>query len=259
MDELTLLLKTIVKEKNGVEIGGPSGAGPPIYAHAMQMDNIVFSPNTIWCSQTEDYHYFPDKRGKTIFNDGTDIKDVRDNSYDFIFASHCLEHIANPIRALKEWLRIIKTNGHIILILPEKSICFDHKREYSSFETLLSQYHKNVGEDDLSTLPEILQKHDLSKDPPAGTFPQFAQRSLDNLNNRCLHHYVYNPDLLKQISDYMQCEFIFTYTEGINIWFIMKKKVQLDDVVDRLENMELKLLNMMQKINRISENILYEK
>ena len=60
-------------------------------------------------------------------------------------------------------------------------------------------------------------------DPPAGNFEQFTKRSLNNLNNRCLHHYVYSPDLLKQISAYLECEVIYTVTEGVNIWFIMKK------------------------------------
>ena len=34
-------------------------------------------------------------------------------------------------------------------------------------------------------------------DLPAGNFTQFKQRSLDNYNNRCLHHYVYSENLLR--------------------------------------------------------------
>jgi len=56
-----------------------------------------------------------------------------------------LEHIANPLKAINEWLRIIKNGGYVIIIVPEKSCCFDHKRNYSKFSTLLSQYEKNVG------------------------------------------------------------------------------------------------------------------
>ena len=121
-------------------------------------------------------------------------------------------------------MRIIKNDGYIIIIVPEKSICFDHRREYSKFSTLLSQYQKNVGEDDLSTLKEILINHDLDKDKPAGTFVEFIKRSFDNYNNRCLHHYVYNYDLLLEICNYFNCLFIFKETCGINIWFIMKKQ-----------------------------------
>jgi SAM-dependent methyltransferase len=41
--------------------------------------------------------------------------------YDFCFASHVLEHIANPLKALQGWIRIVKPGGHIILVLPEKN------------------------------------------------------------------------------------------------------------------------------------------
>jgi ubiquinone/menaquinone biosynthesis C-methylase UbiE len=186
---------------------------------------LFFSKNTVWSQHTENkYDYYPGKSGKVFINDAVNITNISDESYDFCFASHCLEHIANPIKAVKEWLRIVKQNGYIILILPEKSHCFDHKRKYSLISTLISQYEKNVGEDDLSTLPEILANHDLSMDSPAGNFEQFCKRSLDNYNNRCLHHYVYNSDLLNQITEYVGAEFIYTVTNGLDIWFILKKK-----------------------------------
>jgi hypothetical protein len=92
------------------------------------------------------------------------------------------------------------------------------------FSTLLSQYKNNVGEDDLSTLPEILKNHDLSMDPPAGDLRAFTKRSLDNFNNRCLHHYIYNDELLMSNCFYFNCEFIYKETQGVNRWFIMMKK-----------------------------------
>ena len=134
-----------------------------------------------------------------------------------------MEHIANPLKAIKEWLRIIKNGGYIIIVVPEKSFCFDHKRDYSKFSTLLSQYEKDVGEDDLSTLPEILSKHDLSLDLPAGDLGNFTKRSLDNFNNRGLHHYVYNDELLIEICNYFKATFIYKETQGLDRWFIMQK------------------------------------
>jgi len=31
--------------------------------------------------------------------------------YDFLLASHCLEHMANPLCAFQEWLRVLKKKG----------------------------------------------------------------------------------------------------------------------------------------------------
>jgi SAM-dependent methyltransferase len=221
---LSEILEKIAKDKLGVEIGGKSDSGEVIYKNVDSMDNVVFSNETIWGNHSDEFNFFGNKKGKIIINDATNISDIGNEKYDFCFASHCLEHIANPLKAVKEWLRIIKNDGYIVLILPEKTVCFDHNRKISKFSTLLSQFEKGVNEDDLSTLVEILQNHDLSMDRPAGDLGQFTKRSLDNMNNRCLHHYVYDPQLLQDICNFFGCEFIYTVTENINIWFIMKKK-----------------------------------
>lgn len=41
-------------------------------------------------------------------------------SMDFVFSSHLLEHIVDTKKALKEWMRVIKQNGHLCLYLPHK-------------------------------------------------------------------------------------------------------------------------------------------
>ena len=220
---LNELLNKLTYNKKGVEIGGPSNSGTVIYESCQDLDNVIFSKNTVWSKHDEDYIFYEGKKGKVIVNDAVNVSDVNDETYDFCFSSHSLEHIANPLKAIEEWLRILKKDGVIILIVPEKSVCFDHNRQYSSFSKILEQYEQNVGEDDLSTLPEILLNHDLTMDPPAGDYASFYTRSLDNFNNRCLHHYVYNDELLLTICEHYKCHFIYTETIGVNRWFIMKK------------------------------------
>lgn len=41
-------------------------------------------------------------------------------SMDFVFSSHLLEHMEDPLSALKEWWRVIKHNGYLILYLPHR-------------------------------------------------------------------------------------------------------------------------------------------
>ena len=40
------------------------------------------------------------------------------NSVDFVFSSHTLEHLEDPGSALKEWVRVIKPEGVLFLYLP---------------------------------------------------------------------------------------------------------------------------------------------
>jgi predicted SAM-dependent methyltransferase len=43
-----------------------------------------------------------------------------DRSLDFVFSSHLLEHMSDPGAVLKEWSRIVKDGGHLILYLPDE-------------------------------------------------------------------------------------------------------------------------------------------
>ncbi len=51
------------------------------------------------------------------WNDGLNLP-VNDGSQDYVFSSHCLEHIHEWGDALKEWTRAIKTGGILFLYLP---------------------------------------------------------------------------------------------------------------------------------------------
>ena len=219
------IVEGITKDKNGLEIGGISNStGKYIYSSCKNLDNVIFSSDTVWQKYNDtQYKFFENKEGKIILNDAVNLKDIKTELYDFVFSSHCLEHIANPLLAISEWLRVLKYEGYLIIVVPEKSECFDHKRNYSKFETILSQYKNNIGENDLSTLSEILKYHDLSMDSGIKNFEEFKNRSLNNFNNRCLHHYVYDDKLLEDICKYFNCEVFCKETIGINRWFIMKK------------------------------------
>ena len=115
------VLSNITYSKKGVEIGGPSYTGEILYQNATTIDNVIFSKNTIWSTHTDDYNYYPNKTGKVIVNDAVNITLVQNEYYDFCFSSHSLEHIANPLKAISEWLRITKNGGYVIIIVPEKS------------------------------------------------------------------------------------------------------------------------------------------
>lgn len=41
-----------------------------------------------------------------------------DNTFDLVIASDCLEHIEDDRKALKEWKRILKPNGKLIIFVP---------------------------------------------------------------------------------------------------------------------------------------------
>jgi SAM-dependent methyltransferase len=190
---------SLVRNKAGIEIGGPSAVfrrwyGPlPIYKHVATLDNCVFSRKTVWENHSDSYIFSEGRAtGKNIICDGSDMSIVRDDSYDFVLSSHNLEHFANPVKAIKEWQRVARPGGGLVLVLPNGAHTFDHRRQPTEVSHMLEDYERGTQEDDLTHLPEILQSHDLSMDSPAGTLEEFRLRSLNNFENRCLHHHVFS-------------------------------------------------------------------
>lgn len=189
----------LVEGKIGLDIGGPSAlfhenGGPlPVYGHAGAVDNCDISRKTVWATHQDSYVFNDHKApGRNIFCDGSSLSSIPDQTYDFVLSCHNLEHLANPVKALKEWKRVTRRNGGLILVLPHYRRTFDHRRAPTPVEHMMEDYESNMGEDDLSHLPEILKLHDLSLDLPAGSVQEFRERSSNNYSNRCLHHHVFD-------------------------------------------------------------------
>ena len=57
--------------------------------------------------------------------DAYDLSSFADESFDFLFSSHCLEHLFFQTAALAEWMRVIKVGGRMILYLPHPDYYFN--------------------------------------------------------------------------------------------------------------------------------------
>lgn len=206
------LTKRIVSSGCGLEIGGLSpifqkNSILPIYSYIDSLDNCNFSQNTVWegdirggLTYTYDEKHEP---GRQFLLEATDLNEIKNDVYDFLLSSHMIEHTANPIKALKEWMRVVKTGGHLILLIPHKNGAFDHHRPVTTLEHLIKDSEDGITEKDLTHLDEILKLHDLSKDLEAGTHAQFHERSKKNYENRCLHHHVFDVKLAVELIDYV--------------------------------------------------------
>lgn len=191
--------------KYGLEIGGPSNIfrkrnALPVYSFIDKLDNCDYSCTTVWANHAKEYVVNPNNNpGKVFICEGLALAEIPDKQYDVLLSSHNLEHFANPVKALKEWQRVLKPNGALILVLPYYLATFDHFRRPTDVDHMFLDYEMNIGEDDLTHLSEILAKHDLSMDPLAGSFDQFHKRSLNNYFNRCLHHHVFDQHNIREL------------------------------------------------------------
>lgn len=223
--------QNFVADKAGIEIGGPSGifnsiGYMPLYPAIKKLDGINFGKETVWEGELREgsYYRYENKTGYQYIAEGTHLPQISNDSYDFVLSCNNLEHIANPMLAIFEWKRIIKNGGVIILIVPNKTCNFDHKRSYTNFDHIIADYTNKTTEEDLTHLPEILQLHDLKRDPKAGSFEEFKQRSENNFQNRCLHHHVFNIDCLKKMMEYADMKVVLQHTSKTDVFIAARKK-----------------------------------
>lgn len=56
---------------------------------------------------------------------------VEDESFDFVYSSHCLEHMVDVRIALKNWFRVVREGGTLILYIPHRDL-YEKKRTLPS-------------------------------------------------------------------------------------------------------------------------------
>ena len=205
----------VFKGLRGIEIGGPSQLFSregllPVYEIAGSVDGCNYSADTLWTGnipEGETYKYLDDKpHGHQYICDATKLDKIPSDTYDFLLSSHVLEHVANPLQALTEWVRVLKPGGWLLLIVPRREATFDHNRPTTTLEHIRDDFSRNTQETDLTHLPEILQLHDLSMDPQAGTPEQFAARSKNNIANRCLHQHIFDLQLATAVCKHLNMQ-----------------------------------------------------
>jgi ubiquinone/menaquinone biosynthesis C-methylase UbiE len=73
------------------------------------------------------------RRFDRIFGDGdaTLMQGIDDETFFTVHASHVLEHIDDPITAVRNWFRILQTGGHLIIVVPHRDL-YERKKELPS-------------------------------------------------------------------------------------------------------------------------------
>jgi SAM-dependent methyltransferase len=57
-------------------------------------------------------------------NGNLDAMELPHGPFDFLFSSHCLEHIHNPVAALEHWKTRLRPGGVLFLYLPHPDMTY---------------------------------------------------------------------------------------------------------------------------------------
>jgi predicted SAM-dependent methyltransferase len=88
---------------------------------------------------------FPDLeniRAPDIVTDLESMNGVDDESIDFVIANHVMEHVEDPLRALKSMSRVLRPQGIAFIALPDKRFTFDKNRKITPLDHLIRDHEE---------------------------------------------------------------------------------------------------------------------
>jgi glycosyltransferase involved in cell wall biosynthesis len=129
----------------GLEIGG--SAHNSFGLKTRNVDNTA----ELTCFKQEEIKLCGDALPVDIVSPGDQLP-FEDNSVDFVISSHVIEHFPDPIKALKEWYRVVKPRGYLYIIAPHKERTFDKERNRSTLAELIERH-------ETGKVPETLNDH----------------------------------------------------------------------------------------------------
>jgi len=122
--------------------------------------------------------------------DANEITKYVQNEFDYVFSSHCLEHMHNPESAILEWWKLVKTEGHLIFTVPDEDLY-----EQGYFPSLFNNDHKSTFtlSKRQSWSPKSYNLIDLVNKLPNSKLIKIELQDMDYKRN-LLHHSVYTRD-----------------------------------------------------------------
>lgn len=93
---------------NGLDIGF---GGEPIVPSAICLDREPGHPHRA---------IHPNPTPTQLVGEASNLHWFKDGVLDYVFSSHCLEDFEDTVGVLREWLRVLKSGGYLILFLPDE-------------------------------------------------------------------------------------------------------------------------------------------
>ena len=224
-----------LNDAEAIEVGGPSalfrsGGLLPVYPVLTRLDGLQLADaHELWHGEMREGDFDPGEpelSGRLRLGEGGDLSFAPAGTYDAVLASHVVEHLANPIGALREWLRVLKPSGHLLVVLPHKEGCADHRRPTTTLAHLVEDETRATPEHDMTHADEVIALHDIARDPLARDPETLRLRALDNPANRAMHHHVFTTRSALRLLDHMNLHPINVETRWPHDIYVLARRLR---------------------------------
>jgi SAM-dependent methyltransferase len=181
----------------------PSARGLEIGAHARPVKGLT-------PFFTDAVASFAGSRGRVDFLSDALALPVPDDTLDYLCSSHVLEHLPNTLAALHEWHRVLRPNGWLYLVVPDKRYTFDAPRTVTPARHFLGDFLRGAAPADSAPhIDEFVYQTDWAKlrldCPPTQRVTEQQKIHAEYLQQLRrgepidIHFHTFTPDSLKAL------------------------------------------------------------
>jgi 2-polyprenyl-3-methyl-5-hydroxy-6-metoxy-1,4-benzoquinol methylase len=245
MDRVQIITENIRKDQLVLEIG-PSfrplvkkkdGYNVKILDHATTRELIEkYKCHNIDTSDIEEVDY--------VFQGERIPELVKNERYDYILASHVIEHVPDLIGFLQDCETILKIGGEVRLAIPDKKFCFDYFRERTALSRVIDVHELGLKHQTAGAAAEYFLKVCKKNGSIAwnsdfsGEYTQIhsLEEAVDAIKKTQngvyldIHNWVFTPNSfrniisdLKRLHYFNLCEHKFIETIGHEFFAFLKK------------------------------------
>jgi SAM-dependent methyltransferase len=125
---------------SGVEIG--AGSHNSFFLDAINVDRYS-GDQTVY--KLEERRLSGGSARVDVVAPGDDLP-FADDSYDFVFSSHVIEHFPDPIKALYEWVRVARR--YVVAVVPHRDRTFDADRPLTSIDEFARRHREGFASEE---------------------------------------------------------------------------------------------------------------
>ncbi len=119
----------------------------------------------------------------SIVDDGATLQTLQGSSVDFIIANNVLEHLEDPARSIARWFELLRPEGVLFMVVPNRRNSIDHTRP----NTPLAHFQEDPAQGRRQHYLEWAEEAEGLRDEPAVT----RANSLDEANYS-IHFHVWD-------------------------------------------------------------------